>query len=222
MLLAFFSACSSIGSKTYHDAKLCLQKYWHGMPAVWRSSSNLSFFFSPVSLLVLRLVTTWHRIQGWARWYWPESIGHTCPHYPSCNPLDSSAGFSRRLVLLRDLRCFVKAGGIGLDVGAVSLDFCIEGTRRDGQLVLLGEALLFLWLADWDLGLPCSSDLAGKASAVVKDVGLATVPVLAMVGGTSSLGFGEALNRSYEPFGNPPGESSMVAGGNQEGSIAYW
>ena len=50
------------------------------------------------------------------------------------------------------------------------------------------------------------------------DVGLATVPGLVKV--ANGLGFEEALNRSCEHFGDPPEESSMVAEGQQEGSIS--
>ena len=54
------------------------------------------------------------------------------------------------------------------------------------------------------------------------DVGLVTVPGLAMVEVASGFGFGEALNKSCEHFGDPPGESFMVAEGNQEGSVFYY
>ena len=81
-------------------------------------------------------------------------------------------------------------GGIGLDEGAVLLDFCNGGTGRDGQsvpLMLSGE-VLFLFLANRDLSLPHSSSSAGKASVVAK--------VEAFI----CLGFGEALNGSWDLF----------------------
>ena len=106
--------CSSVGSKASHIAKLRLQKYWYGMPAVRRSSSNVSFF-TPVSLLVLRSVTTRDRIRGsraleisgigkmtlhWKYWiYLPTLLSHNLP--------DPFAGFSRRLVLLKNLGYFL-------------------------------------------------------------------------------------------------------------------
>ena len=92
-------------------------------------------------------------------------------------------------------------GGIGLSVGTVSFYFCVGRTGSDGQSVpvmLPGEALS---LIDWDLGLPCSSGLTGKASAVATDIGLATVLGLA----TSSLGFEEWAWELFNGF-------SMVAG----------
>ena len=52
------------------------------------------------------------------------------------------------------------------------------------------------------------------------DVGLAAVPGLVKV--VNDLGFGEALNRSCEPFEDLPGESSIVAEGNQEGSVSNY
>ena len=55
---------------------------------------------------------------------------------------------------------------------------------------------------------------------MVMDIGLAVVPGLVEV--ANDLGFGEALNRSYEPFGDPPDEFSMFAEGNQEGSVSCY
>ena len=62
-LLANLAACSSDGSKISQDAKLLPEKYLHGMSAVRRTSSNLSFC-SPANLLVLRSETTKERIWG--------------------------------------------------------------------------------------------------------------------------------------------------------------
>ena len=103
---------------------------------------------------------------------------------------------------------------------AVSFDYCIDGFGRDGILILTvlpGEEVLFLRLADLDLSHPGSSGYVGKASAMAMDVGSAAVPGLVEV--AHDLGFEEALNRSCEPFGDPPRESSMVAEDNQEGSV---
>ena len=50
---ARFLARSSEGSRTSHNAKLHLQKYRHGMPAVFKRSSNVSFF-SLANLLALK------------------------------------------------------------------------------------------------------------------------------------------------------------------------
>ena len=63
MLVAtILAACSSVGSKTSYVAKMRWKKYWQEMPAV-RSSSKASFF-SPVTLLVFRSLTTSERIRG--------------------------------------------------------------------------------------------------------------------------------------------------------------
>ena len=88
-------------------------------------------------------------------------------------------------------------------------------------MVLPGEALLLLWSANQDLSLPCSFGWAGKISTVARNVGLAAIPDLSMVGVASCLGLGEALNRSCEPFEDPPDESSMVMGDNWGEGVAY-
>ena len=61
--VAALAACSSVGSRTSHVAKLLRQKYWHGMPAFLNSSSKVSLF-SPTSLLVFRSEMTSKRILG--------------------------------------------------------------------------------------------------------------------------------------------------------------
>ena len=58
---SFVFATSSEGSRTSQVAKLLRQKYLTGMFAVFRRSSNVSFF-NPVSLLVFRSVTTKDRV----------------------------------------------------------------------------------------------------------------------------------------------------------------
>ena len=58
-----FAACSSVGSRTSHVAKILRQKYWHGMPAFLNSSSKVSLF-SPTSLFVFRSEMTSERILG--------------------------------------------------------------------------------------------------------------------------------------------------------------
>ena len=60
---AVLAACFSVGRRTSHVTKLFRQKYWHGMPAFFISSSNTSFG-SPTSLLVLRSETTRERTLG--------------------------------------------------------------------------------------------------------------------------------------------------------------
>ena len=65
-LSAAFAACSSLGSRTSHVAKLFLQKYWHDMPAFLSSSSNISLL-SPTSLLVFRSETT--REDSWCYFF---------------------------------------------------------------------------------------------------------------------------------------------------------
>ena len=56
-------ATSSEGSRTSQVAKLLRQKYFPGMFAVFKRSSNVSFFI-PASLLVLMSVTTKDRVFG--------------------------------------------------------------------------------------------------------------------------------------------------------------
>ena len=58
-----FAACSFIGSRASHVAKLLRQKYRQGTPAVRMSSSKLSFL-SPTTRLVLRSVATRETIRG--------------------------------------------------------------------------------------------------------------------------------------------------------------
>ena len=62
-LATSFEACSFLGSRTSHVAKLLLQKYSTGMPAVCRNFLKTSFV-KPVSLLVLRSTTNNDRILG--------------------------------------------------------------------------------------------------------------------------------------------------------------
>ena len=150
LLPAIFSACSSVGSKTFLVVKLRLQKYGHGMLTVTMSPSNM-FFFSSFSLLVLR-----HSIRGcWALeilvigkmtlslkyWaylpilYLSSSSGHFCWTFKEADVVEGlwlfSFGFSWK--------------SIGLE--AVSFYFFIEGAVWDGQLfstVLLRKAVLLL------------------------------------------------------------------------------
>ena len=63
LFAAAFAACSSVGNRTSHVAKLLRQKYWHGMPAFLTSSSKMSLL-SPTSFFVLRSETTSERILG--------------------------------------------------------------------------------------------------------------------------------------------------------------
>ena len=60
---ATLAAWSLEGSRTSHVAKLLLQKYWHGTPALRNRSSNPSFL-SPTSRLVFKSVTTRETILG--------------------------------------------------------------------------------------------------------------------------------------------------------------
>ena len=62
-LSASLAACSFIGIRTSHVAKLRLQKYFAGMPAVQRSYPKVSLG-SPASLLVLRYTPTSGSILG--------------------------------------------------------------------------------------------------------------------------------------------------------------
>ena len=101
---AVLAAGSSIGNKTSQIVNLCLQKYWQGMPAVWRNSSKASFF-NPVTLLVLRSVTRGSGVlwicwfPGWAKFHYFWSIRHTCPPCLFHSPQVLFGGFSRRLIL---------------------------------------------------------------------------------------------------------------------------
>ena len=63
LLLAALAASASVGSRTSQVAKLFRQKYWQGMPAFFRSSSNASFF-NPTRRRVLRSETTTEGILG--------------------------------------------------------------------------------------------------------------------------------------------------------------
>ena len=51
-ILASLAACSFVVSSTSLVAKLCRQKYCHGMPAVRITTSNVSFF-NPENLIIL-------------------------------------------------------------------------------------------------------------------------------------------------------------------------
>ena len=57
LLVASFLASSSVGNKTSQVAKLLLQMYFPGMPALFKVSSKFSLF-KLASLLVLMSVTT--------------------------------------------------------------------------------------------------------------------------------------------------------------------
>ena len=57
LLVASFFASSLVGSRTSQVTKLLLQMYFPRMPAVFKVSSNVSFF-KLASLLVLMSVTT--------------------------------------------------------------------------------------------------------------------------------------------------------------------
>ena len=103
-----------MGSRTSQVAKLFRQKYWHGMPAFFRSSSNASFF-NPTSRRVLRSETTSERIlgfnswtiSGWSRFHCLRNIGHTCPPCPFRSRLVPSARLSTALdfFALAELGC---------------------------------------------------------------------------------------------------------------------
>ena len=92
---ASFLAKSSESSRGFNVAKFCLQKYRHGTPAVFKSSSKVSFF-SPANLLVLKsditkdvvfsapLPLQYLVLVGSCLF---RSIGHICPPYPSHSPL---------------------------------------------------------------------------------------------------------------------------------------
>ena len=63
LILASLTASSSEGSRTSQVAKLCRQKCRHGIPADFKSSSNVSFL-TPANLLVLRSMMMNDRVFG--------------------------------------------------------------------------------------------------------------------------------------------------------------
>ena len=112
-------------------------------------------------------------------------------------------------MLLKDLGCFLSASVqkvLDWMWKSFHLTFASRGT---GEISPDGTAWrgTFAYIINRsDLSLLCSSGLVGRASSVAMDVSLAAV--------ANSLGFGEALNRSCEPFGDPLRESSMIAESN--------